>query len=383
MNSRLKVGFVGKRGEGALQCFRVMPEAEVVAFCTRHEETVRPIVDKYDIPHAYTRYEDLLASDVDLIFVGSPLPEHVGQSIAALEAGKHVLCEIPAAATLEECWQLLEAVKASDRKYMLAENYVYMREHVLVRELVRQGFFGEVHYVEGEYVHDMKHHLYDADGEPTWHNTHLVGRKGATYATHALGPVLNWFGERVATVSCFGSGNRTAPEHVMDDSVLLICQTPSGKLIKIRNDVLTSCPPRKYYGLQGTKGVYEGNRRTIWAGNGSVKNYNRGEGEGVVDEFHQVWFADVHGKPPRFHPLMDFEQHLPEPMHNPPPEGHHAGHAGGDYWQVRAFLDAIINDETPPLDIYTGLEITAPGICGGISIEKGGVPVEVPNFREA
>ena len=58
------------------------------------------------------------------------------------------------------------------------------------------------------------------------------------------------------------------------------------------------------------------------------------------------------------------------------------GHAGSDYWQVRAFLDAIINDETPPLDIYAALEITAPGICGGISIEKGGMPVEVPNFRD-
>ena len=382
MKRRLKVGLVGKRGEGALQCFRVMPEAEVVAFCTRHEETVRPIVEKYDIPQAYTCFEDLLASDVDLIFVGTPLPEHVKQSTAALEAGKHVICEIPAAGTLEECWQLLEAVKKSDCKYMLAENYVYMREHVLVRELVREGFFGEIHFSEGEYVHDMKFRLYDVEGNPSWHQRWVFGRKGATYATHALGPVLNWFDERVATVSCFGSGRRLAPEHLMDDSNLLICQTPSGKLIKIRNDVLSDCPPRKYYSLQGTKGVYEGNRRTIWWGDGRVKDYNHGEGEGVADEYHQVWFADVHGHPPRFHPLMDFEQHLPAPMQNPPPEGIHVGHAGGDYWQVRAFLDAIAKDETPPLDIYAALEMTAPGICGGISLEKGGMPVEVPNFRD-
>ena len=80
MNLPLKVGFVGKRGEGALQCFRVMPETEVAAFCTRHEETVRPIADRYNIPQAYTRFEDLLGSDVDIIFVGSPLPDHVTQS---------------------------------------------------------------------------------------------------------------------------------------------------------------------------------------------------------------------------------------------------------------------------------------------------------------
>ena len=383
MNLPLRVGFVGKRAVGALKCFKAMPETEVVAFCTRHEETVSPIVEQYGVPQAYTRYEDLLASDLDIIFIATPLPDHVKQSVAALAAGKHVLCEIAAAGTLEECWELLEAVRATDRKYMLAENYVYMREHVLVRELVRKGFFGDIYFGEGEYVHDLKAHLHDVNLQPAWRHYWLAGRKGATYATHGLGPVLNWFDERVTFVSCFGSGCRTAPEHVMDDTTLLICQTPSGKLIKIRNDLLSNGPARKGYSLQGTKGVYEGNRRTIWAGDGSIHSTNHGNGEGVVDEYHQVWFADVHGDPPRFHPLRDFEQYLPAPMHNPPPEGIHVGHAGGDYWQVRAFVDAIINDVTPPLDIYAALEMTAPGICGGISMAKGGVPVEVPDFRAA
>lgn len=381
MNLPLKVGFVGKRSEGPLRCFKVMPETEVVAYCTRHEETVRPLADKYQVPQTYTRYEELLASDVDIIFIATPLPDHVSQSVAALEAGKHVLCEIPAAGTLEECWQLLEAVKASDRTYMLAENYNYMREHVLVRELVRKGLFGDIYFGEGEYVHNLRHQLYDTQGQPAWRHYWLAGRKGATYATHGLGPVLDWFGERVATVSCFGSGCRTAPEHVNDDTTLLICQTPSGKLIKVRNDMLSNTPARKFYSLQGTKGVYEGNRRTVWSGDGSIRSHNRGEGEGIVDEYHQVWLADIHGDTPRFHPLKDLEQYLPEAMRNPPPEGIYVGHAGGDYWQVRAFLDAILNDEAPPIDIYAALEMTAPGICGGISMNKGGAPVEVPDFR--
>ena len=383
MNLPLKVGFVGQRAVGALKCFRVMPETEVVAFCTQREETVRPIAEEYEVPKAFTRYEDLLASDIDVVFIGTPLPEHVAQSVAALKAGKHVLCEIPAAGTLDECRRLLEAVKASRSKYMLAENYVYMREHVLVRELVRKGFFGDIYYAEGEYIHDAKAGMYDARGRPTWRHEWFVGRKGANYATHALGPVLSWFGERVATVSCFGSGRRTAPEHVMDDSTLMVCHTPSGGLIKVRNDLLSNSPPRKYFILQGTRGTYESNRRTVWSADGSVASYNRGEGEGVVDEYHQVWLADVHGHPPRFRPLRDLEEHLPEPMHNPPPEGIHVGHSGGDYWQVRAFVDAILNDATPPLDIYAALEMTAPGICAGISIAQGGVPVEVPDFRSA
>ncbi len=129
-----------------------------------------------------------------------------------------------------------------------------------------------INYSEGEYVHDMKHHLYDSDGNPSWHNRLLANRKGTTYPTHALGPVLDWFDERVATVSCFGSGRRSIPELINDDCNLLICQTPSGRLIKIRNDVLATGPVRKYYSLQGTKGVYEGNRRTVWAGDGNVRH---------------------------------------------------------------------------------------------------------------
>ena len=377
----LKVGLVGKRAVGALRCFKALDETEVAAICTQHEETVRPIAAEYDVPNAYTRYEDLLESDVDIVFLGTPLPEHVRQSVAALEAGKHVICEIPAAGTLEECWELLEAVRRAGTKYMLAENYIYMREHVLVRELVRQGLFGEVYYAEGEYIHEAKGAMFDARGQPTWKHYWFVGRRGANYATHALGPILDWFDERVATVSCFGTGRRTAPQHVMDDTTLMICHTPSGRLIKIRNDLLSNAPPRKYYILHGTKGLYESNRRTVWGSDGTVSSYNRGEGEGVADEFHQAWLSDLHGDPPRFHPLSGLESYLPQPMHNPPPEGIHVGHSGGDYWQVRAFVDSIIEDTTPPLDIYRALEMTAPGLCAGTSMEKGGIPVDVPDFR--
>jgi predicted dehydrogenase len=377
----LKVGLVGARGVGALKCFRAMDDTEVVAFCTLHEETLRPVVDEYDLPYGYTRFEDLLDSDVDIVYVATPVPLHVPQSVAALRAGKHVLCEIPAADSLEECWELLEAVKSAGTQYMLAENYVYMREHLIIRELVQRGYFGETYFAEGEYVHDAKGGMFDESGKPTWRYESFVGRKGANYATHALGPVLDWMGERVAQVSGFGSGRRNVPEHVMDDSTLMIGTTPSGKLIKIRNDLLSSGPPRKSFVLQGTEGAYEGNRRTVWGADGNILTQNKGQGVDVADEYHQVWLDGIHGSPAAFHPLKDFEYLLPSPLQSPPPEGIDVGHAGGDYWMARAFVDAVQSGGKPPLDIYKGLEMTAPGICAGLSIEKGGVPVDVPDFR--
>ena len=87
----------------------------------------------------------------------------------ALRAGRHVLSEVTAAVSLRECWELLDAVRASGATYMLAENYCYMRSNVLVREMVRKGLFGEIYFGEGEYLHDVRalHHF--ADGSPRLH----------------------------------------------------------------------------------------------------------------------------------------------------------------------------------------------------------------------
>ena len=112
--------------------------------------------EKHGIAERYTRYEEMLDADVDAVLVATPMHLHVPQAIAALRAGKHVLSEVTAAVTFEECWELLEAVDASGLTYMMAENYCYIRSNVLVRELVRKGFFGEVYFGEGEYIHELK-----------------------------------------------------------------------------------------------------------------------------------------------------------------------------------------------------------------------------------
>ena len=82
---------------------------------------------------------------------------------------------------------------------MMAENYLYRKENVLVTELVRRGLFGQVYYAEGAYLHELK----QLNEDTPWRRTWQTGIAGVTYGTHSLGPILQWMpGDRVAEVCC-------------------------------------------------------------------------------------------------------------------------------------------------------------------------------------
>lgn len=363
--STIKVGLVGRRGGAFVQALKAIPEAELVAMCDLDENVLRMAVERYGVRRTYTDYEAFLDSDIDAVVVATPMPLHVPQSVAALKAGKHVLSEVPAAVSLEECWQLLETVEETGRTYMMAENYCYIRTNVLVRELVRRGFFGEVYFGVGEYIHELK----ELNERTPWRRVWQTGRNGNTYPTHSLGPLLQWLDDRVETVCCLGSGHHyrdpRGARYENEDTTITLGKLSRGGLVQLRLDMLSNRPhAMAYYALQGTKGCYEAPRAF------------RG-----VEETHKVWFADYCDGPQDWRPLSDFEEYLPERYKNPPEEALKAGHWGGDYWEVRDFIDAILTGEPPEIDVVTAVEWTAVGLCSIESISRGGAPVDVPDFR--
>ena len=118
-----------------------------------------------------------------------------------------------------------------------------------------------------------------------------------------------------------------------------------------------------YYTLQGTNGVYEASRVEGAPGNVWI-------GKNKPDD-HRNW-----------QPLSDYDEHLPAEWRNPPEAALKAGHGGGDYFVVRDFIESIQSGAPPPIDIYTGLEWTAAGLCSQISIDNGGASIKVPDFRD-
>lgn len=366
----LRVGIAGKRGLSLVSGFRALAgRAEIVAFCDP-DPAAREQAEREGIARNVEHFTALLDDTVDAVVVATPMPLHVPQAVLALKAGKHVLCEVTAAVSLDECWLLRDTVLASGKTYMMAENYCYLRENVLVREMATKGLFGEPYFGEGEYLHEVRNYHHFSDGSPTWRYYWQVGVNGCTYGTHSLGPVMQWFTaadptEKIETVSCFGTGRHTDPEHPQDDTTLMLCKLGSGKLIKIRVDMLSNRPHRPTsYELQGTRGVYESSRAP-------------GDGGG------RIWIGDSRdGEERKWRPVREFEEHLPSAWRNPPDEALRAGHGGGDYYEVRDFVEAIENGVTPPISLYDALEWTAAGLCSQLSIENGGAAVRVPNFRD-
>ena len=362
----LKVGLAGApRGSSFVGAFRSIPETEITSICDIDEKRLLEIAEKHHIPGRYTDYEGMLEKeDLDIVVVATPMHHHVPQAVLALGKGINVLTEVTAAVSLGQCEELVRAVRDSDAKYMMAENYCYRRPNVLVGNMVRKGLFGEVYFGEGEYVHDVKGMHHDELGRPTWRTVWQVGKRGCTYGTHSLGPVLEWFGDRVAWVTCEGSGVHTNPEHVMDDTIIMICKTTGGALIKIRLDMLSNRPHNMvYYAVQGTKGCYEAPR-------------------GFGDE-HKVWLQDYSEGKVEWRSLWDFEEKfMPEMWQNPPEEAKRAGHGGGDYFEIHDFVDSIVKNTTPRIDVYKAMDFTVPGLVSEKSILNHGQAYSVPDFRD-
>ena len=363
MKNKLKVGIVGApRGQSFIRSFQAIEETDVIAICDLNIDVVEGVASQFNIDQKYTEFEEMVQSDLDIVVVSTPMPLHAPQSTLALQEGKHVISEVPAATDLQQCWELAKSVENSKKKYMMAENYVYTRENILIRELAMQGLFGDIYFGEGQYLHELK----SLNEITKWRRKWQTGRNGCTYSTHSLGPVLQWFEDRVCTVSCFGSGHHyedsEGKQYENEDTISMICKTTRGGLVEIRVDMLSDRPALgQYYSLQGTKGCYEAAR-------------------GLGDQ-PKIWLAE-HSDQIAWQSLSDFEeQYMPEIWRNPSMEALQAGHGGGDYLEVREFVDSIINDTKSPIDIYESLDMTVPGLVSEVSINRESIPVEVPDFR--
>jgi len=362
----LNLGIVGACGRGSSfkSACDAAGQVRVLAVCDIREDELGAAAERLGASETYTDFEAMLEqSDVDAVIIATPMPCHVPQAVAALEHNVHVLSEVPAAISLAECRQLVLAAKRSKASYMMAENYTYMVHNILVRELVAKGLFGTTYYAEGEYLHELK----KLNEVTKWRRRWQAGVAGITYGTHSLGPILQWMPEdRVVRTMCAGSGHHyidpRGDHYETDDSTVMLCQLASGGLVKIRVDMLSDRPhAMTNYQLQGTDGCYESGR-----GHGEApKIWLRSHAEKVEwldldalrDEFLPHWYKEG----------MD--------------EAKKAGHGGGDYFEIRDFVDAIAGKRPCPIGIHEAMDMTLPGLISQQSMLEEGRWLDVPDTR--
>lgn len=353
------VAGVGGRGGALAPNFQHFPDSRLHALCDIDQDALDEAAATFDVEHTYTEYADFVSDGaIDAVVLGTPLDVHVEQAVAALENDVHVLSEVPAASSVDECRTLVEAVESSRAQYMMAENFNYTRTTMLVRNLVEAGRFGEPYYAEG-----ITYNRLDAPPDG-WRRDLLLGRNGVTYPTHTLGPILSWLpDDRIDRVKCVGSGHHHSDEnedrYAQEDTTLLLGRTERDRLVRIRQDFLSKRPPKKEFQIQGTAGCFE-SARSRW-------------------DPDKIWLEpDTEGG--GWEELYRYEDDFLPECWRDPPEPVRDGTARA-FFVCQRFVESVARDEPVPIDVHAALDMTLPGLVSRRSIEHDGAWVTVPNSR--
>src|SRR6516162_3269701 len=232
---RIRLGIIGVGGRGTslLKDLLAIEDVEVKAICDLVPEKVaraqKAVTDRgQPEPAGFSRgewdFKNLTQLDLDIIYIATPWNWHVSMALSSMKNGKHAAVEVPAADTLEECWQLVDTSEATRRHCILLENCCYGENELMVLGMVRDGLFGEVTHAEAAYLHDLRSILTANEGEGLWRRVPHMKRNGNLYPTHGLGPVAHYLnihgGDRfdymVSVSSCEASLTAYVQAHFAD-----------------------------------------------------------------------------------------------------------------------------------------------------------------------
>ena len=365
---KIRVGIVGGRF-GTSFFFHEHPNCIVEAVSDLRTDRRERLMKIYQCDKSYESLEKLIQDPkIEAVFIATPAPDHARHVIATLNAGKHVLCAVPAAWTLEECDQLRDAVKRTGLTYMMAETSTYRQTTISAKKFYQEGAFGDIFSAAAEYNHPGLEVLFFEDGKPTWRH----GMPPLKYPTHCTAFLIAVTGERLTSVSAMGWG---------DDSPLLqnnpydnpfwnetaFFQTNRGKPFRV--EVNWKGALREI-----ERGEWRGDKMSLFQG-------QRGGEEATIVRIAEQIGHDDAGFQHQKNIVETYEQPewwktdmLPKPLR------HDSGHDGSHTFITHEFIDALVNNRQPEVNIYEALAYTAPGIVAHESALKGGEYMKIPSF---
>ena len=379
---RFAVLGTGPRWRSLGNIYMQHPNMEVVALCDIADGLPEEARDKlrsaYNCdPKLYSSYEQMVKdAKYDAIMITCDPDVQVDYAVREMDRGIHVMTEVPAAYTIDQCYSLVSAVRRNGVKYQLAEQTRYWNFIERWRHMAERGEFGKIYYAEGEYLHfeqrwdyfknktTGKHIWTDDpsyDNNPEYERTwrYRTFMDPILYLPHELSPLLSITGGRITSVSCMGTRPQSYYADGFDvrDLECAIMHNSNDAIFCIRAGFTTPFGRKHgtsahWYQIKGTKQSVEWSRSTV----DQPKAY-------------------VHGEDWSEHP----EWGTADP--NATEEFRNASHGGADYYPMYYFMDSILNDKTPPMDVYRAVETAAPAILAAESARAGGKLLEVPDFR--
>jgi hypothetical protein len=293
-----------------------------------------------------------------------------------MEHGKHAATEVPAAVTVDECWQLVETSERRGKHCVMMENCCYDRRESLMLNLVRQGIFGELLHAECAYSHDLRGIKFSTAGEGLWRRAHSMRRNGNLYPTHGLGPIAQcldinrgnqldylvsmsspsrglqlWQQERLAA-----DDPRRGERYRLGDVNATLLQTVHGQTIYLVHDTNLPRPYSRINLLQGTRGLMQG-----WPDRIYVEGRSEHE-----DEWESLdrWYERHE------HPLWRWERSRTAT----------AGHGGMDFLEDWRLVVCLRNGWPTDQNVYDAACWSAIAELTERSVAARSRPVDVPDF---
>ena len=403
VNKQIKLGFVGTgmRGQWMLWLAAKYPEVQIPAICDIDDDMIESALKilkdagKPD-PRIYKNgdedFRNMVANeDLDGVYIATPWEWHHTMAIAAMKNGINVGTEVPAALTVRDCWDLVNTSEKTGMNCMIMENVCYRRDIMAVLNMVRQGLFGELLHCQGGYQHDLRHVKFN-DGknpygggvefgekgysESKWRTQHSVDRNGDLYPTHGLGPVSTMLdinrGNRMVYLTSTATQSRGLHNYIVDnggpdhpnanvefklgDVVTTVIKCDNGQTIMLSHDTNSPRPYSLNYRVQGTKGIWMVDNNSIYI-------------EGMSPEAHK-WEPDETYMEKYDHPLWKrFED-----------QAAGSGHGGMDFFILRAFVESLKRNVTPPIDVYDAVSMSVICPLSEKSIRLNSTSVKIPDF---
>ncbi|MBA2113626.1 Gfo/Idh/MocA family protein [Bremerella alba] len=363
----INVAMIGL-GFGAefIPIYQAHPNANVYALCRRDEAALQKSGDMFGIEKRYTDYDDVLADpEVDFVHINSPIPDHAWMSLKALDAGKHVMCTVPMATTIDECRQIVEKVAETGLKYMMAETVVYSREYLYIKQLYETGELGKIQYMQASHPQDMA-------GWPEYWERMIPMH----YATHVVSPVLGLVDGLAEYVSCFGSGSinnelakKSGNPYAVESCHIKIKDTDiSAQIWRFLFD--TARQYRESFDVYGTKKSFEW---SLVEGEPHVLHTAKLPEHEIASHVEIPDFAHLLPEP-----IQKFTQSIEDADHLSFIQG--GGHGGSHPHLVNEMISALLEDRDPLPNAVTSANWTCVGICAHESTKKGGEIVRLPEF---
>ncbi len=323
--------------------------------------------------------------DLDLVLITTPTYMHAKMAVYAMEQGKHVITEVPAAVTIQECWDIVETSEKTKKHCMMMENYSFMPFHITTLNMAKQGFFGEIVHGDGAYnTSKMGNNFGKSVYWNMWWLRMYGSRNGNIYPTHGMGPIAQMMninrGDRLDFMVSVESKDfmmaQKAKKLAIDDPFFeefarieyrgnmssMLIKTKQGRTLNIQHDATSPSPHNLIHGVYGTKGSVLFDPAPPRISMGDHKWADPKTYEKLIQKY----------KPGLLHKFEEFRKGLGADLES--------GHGGSDLINVWHIIDCLRSGLPLDQDVYDAAAFSSVVELSEWSVRNNSNSIKIPDF---